>query len=108
MPRDYEQLVLDAFPGVWQVKCIGPNNSFGGGRLGSGELALVLVPPIQARPEQAAPFAATQLSRIGLYVQSLASACVRKIDVRNVCYEVLEVTAAIDFASDAEDRKSVV
>ncbi|SDA57764.1 Baseplate J-like protein [Janthinobacterium sp. 344] len=107
VPRDYEQLVLDAFPGVWQVKCIGPNNSFGSGRLGSGELALVLVPPIQARPEQAAPFAATQLSRIGLYVQSLASACVRKIDVRNVCYEVLEVTAAIDFASDADVRQCI-
>lgn len=104
LARDYEQLVLDACPGVWQVRCVGPNNSSGYrvAPLAGGELVLVLVPPLQARPELASPFSARDMTRIGHYVRALASPCVRQIELRNPSFESLQVVAQVDFVAGAD------
>lgn len=105
LPLDYEQLVLDAFPGVWQVRCVGPNNSTGyaGAKpLASGELVLVLVPPPAARPELASPFSARAMTCMGQHVRALASAFVRQVELRNVSFESLQVVVDVDFVAGAD------
>jgi hypothetical protein len=98
--RDYEQLVLESFPGVAQVKCVGPNNSrhfSGSTALAGGQLVLVLAPALQPSIQLAAPFPRPTLLQVAETVSALASACVNDITVRNVLYELLQVNAVLTF-----------
>ncbi|WP_198115482.1 baseplate J/gp47 family protein [Massilia rhizosphaerae] len=98
--RDYEQLVLDRFPMVAQVKCVGPNNSRDypfSAPLKGGQLVLVLAPAPGQDGQLGVPFPRPLLLGAAQAVSALASGAVADVTVRNVLYETLQVDAAVSF-----------
>jgi hypothetical protein len=100
---DYELLVLEAFPVVWQAKCIGPNNSRGYGdenRVAAGNIVLALSPAIEAWPQSGTPLPMSTLELVAHHLQALASPLIRQITVRNLSYERLKVFFKVLFKSN--------
>ena len=108
LPGDFELLVLEAFPAVWQAKCITANNSTAtttngrgaGALVAAGEVVLALSPPIEDMPQQARPLPAATLELVASHLQSLASPFIRKITVRNLSYDSLTVSVKVVFKSN--------
>lgn len=102
--RDYEQLLLQAFPALWQVKAVGVNNSrrYHSAPLPAGQIVLVAVPASALAPELAAPLTQPQLGRIAAYAQSLGTAAITTVCARNVAYEALTVSVAVQFQAGAD------
>ncbi len=111
-PSDYERLVLDAFPDIEQVKCIGPNNSRGySGHtpLKPGHITLIVVPaskngvsPATLRVPQ------STLWEIADYLHPRTSSFVQEIQVRNPIYERLKVFAKVKFDVSQEALHDVM
>ncbi|MFZ6774434.1 hypothetical protein ACO0LB_17145 [Undibacterium sp. SXout7W] len=104
-PSDFELLVLEAFPAVWQVKCITVNNSkmYANGTKSlvlPGDIVLALSPPIQAVPQLSRPIPVETLELVARHVQALASPFIRKITVRNLSYDTLTVCVNVIFKND--------
>lgn len=110
--RDYEQLVLQAFPEVWQVKCLGPNATRGllpaSLRLASGGVALVVAPPPGARPDLAPPFSQAMLGKIGALAQACCAPSVTTIWVRNVRYEYVQLACRVRLDDGVDVQQTVV
>ncbi|HZX26326.1 MAG TPA: baseplate J/gp47 family protein [Telluria sp.] len=103
--RDYEQLLLAALPGLWQVKCIGPNNSGSfdaAWQVAPGHVVLAVTADGSATPQLAAPFTEADLYGIAAQARALSSAAIASITVRNLCYEVLTVDVTVQFVAGAD------
>ncbi|MBZ5522857.1 MAG: hypothetical protein LAP21_11520 [Acidobacteriia bacterium] len=103
---DYERLVLDQFPEVGQVKCIGYNNSLhfpGTAPVNPGMLYLVVAPRLEECTDAEPRLPQFVLKRIADYLRKHASSWVKDIHVINPVYETLKVFANVEFngAGDA-------
>lgn len=91
---DYERLVLEQFPFIYQVKCV---TSLGSDKLDPGDVTIVVVPRLTEVGKYHLPRVNyTVLQSIKEYLQPLASPFVR-IKVRNPVYERLKITAGVRF-----------
>lgn len=92
---DYERLVLEQFPFIFQVKCI--THIAYPEFVQPGTVMLVVVPRVQATGKYHLPRVSyTVLQTIKEYLQPLASPFVN-IEVRNPVYERLKITTGVRF-----------
>jgi len=102
---DFERLVLDQFPEVGQVKCIGPNNSRGFPGitpLQPGMLYLVATPRLETCLDREPRLQQFVLRQIQEFIARLASSAVKDIHVINPVYETLKVFVSVEFAGDGD------
>jgi len=102
---DFERLVLDQFPEVGQVKCIGPNNSRGFPGitpLEPGMLYLVATPRLETCLDREPRLPQFVLRQIQEFIAKLASSSVKDIHVINPVYETLKVFVNVEFAGDGD------
>jgi baseplate J-like protein len=102
---DYERLVLDRFPEVGQVKCIGHNNSrnFPGTiPVDPGRLYLVVTPRLEDTTVLEPRLPQYVLREIEVYVGRHVSDCVRDIHAINPVYETLKVFATVEFSVEGD------
>jgi hypothetical protein len=108
-PDDYEQLLLDEFDGLRQVKCISHNNSAGyppEGRVAPGAIRVALV-GASAPGSTPAPLPLHRLREAAEYLQQYVSGFVREISVRNCEFEQLKVHVAVELRHDCEPQASI-
>ncbi len=103
--RDYEQLALDAFPKLWQAKCVGVNNSRGYDsqyQVPAGQIVLAVAGDGSAAPQLAPPVSSADLGAIACALQAASSPTIASICVRNLSYESLLVSVAVQFQPGAD------
>ncbi len=93
---DYERLVLDKFPNIYQVKCVTHvgNEAF----VGKGSVTVVVVPKIDKniKSYHLPVVNYTVLDSIKEYLKGISSPFVN-IEVRNPIYERVKITAGLRF-----------
>jgi hypothetical protein len=102
---DFERLVLDAFPEVGQVKCIGHNNSrgFPGSEpLEPGMLYLVVVPRLENCPDREPRLPQFVLKEIEQFIRAHTTIFVKDIHVINPVYETLKIFANVEFSGEGD------
>jgi hypothetical protein len=94
LPRDYESIVLDAFPTIGEARCV----AIGGGSV------MVVVVPLRERPDAAAlPYIPAWLCQnIATHLRRHVAPGVRHIHVRSPWYEPVRVTARLRFVPGRE------
>lgn len=101
LPWDYEQLVLEQFPGVYKVKCFNSVSSKGAAIIRRpGHVLIVVVPNSEAAASKKCSHSminVQQLEQIRVYVKNLCSEFVN-IEVRNPVYEHVQVRCMVKFA----------
>ena len=106
LSSDFEQIVLDAFPEVGQVKCIGYKNSRdfpGTTPISPGTLYLVVTPRLENNTERQPRLPQNLLKTIENYIQRHASAFLaREIHVINPVYETLKIFATVEFKLEGD------
>ncbi|MBI1395199.1 MAG: hypothetical protein GC151_04395 [Betaproteobacteria bacterium] len=105
---DYERLVLDGFPDVFNVKCFG-SLSPRSAQAAPGAVTIVVVPAIRSDTYEdlrAPKLNAVELERIRAYVQARTSPFAR-ITVRNAAYERIQVQCAVRFTRDTQGGRSM-
>jgi hypothetical protein len=105
-PRDYEEILLDQFADLAQVRCIGPNQSRGYAsecQVQPGRIVLAVMPSFGAAPDAATPFDGATLAAMADAVAPLASPAIEQLTVRNVRFEYLRVFVSVSLqpGSDA-------
>ncbi len=99
-PRDFERIVLQAFPQVGKVKCLPAFDAKGGWR--KGVVTLVVVPRQTIPGENKAwiPQASSGLlAEIEAYLKERCSATISKVDALNPLYEEVFLRCRLKFAS---------
>lgn len=97
---DYERLILEHFPGIQQVKCLG---SFGHEKfLEPGEVKVIVIPNHNHQPAPKAGFHDLQAIKSFLEKQGNPFA---RIQVINPVYEQLKVTCSLIFKKEFEREK---
>ncbi|HZD95419.1 MAG TPA: hypothetical protein VE133_14250, partial [Candidatus Sulfotelmatobacter sp.] len=102
---DFERLILDAFPQVGQVKCIGHNNSRGFPGiepLKPGMLYLIAVPRLENCLEREPRLPQFVLQQIEDFIRPLTSTSVKDIHVINPVYETLKIFANVEFSGEGD------
>jgi hypothetical protein len=99
LPRDYEQLVLERFPGIYKVKCF---NSVSSKRttIRPGHVLIVVVPDTETAAGKSCAHSMIniqQLERIKGFVKNLCPEFVN-IEVRNPVYEYVQIRCTVKFA----------
>ena len=104
-PSDYERLVLDRFPQVGQVKCIGSNQSrFFRESLPvpPGSLYLVCAPHLQDGTDLTPRIPQHVLKEIEAYIQPLTSPHLEDLHAINPVYETLKVFVSVEFTNGGD------
>jgi hypothetical protein len=104
-PSDFERMILNEFPEVGQVKCIGPNNSRGFPGtvpVSPGMLYLVATPLLDECPDAEPRLPQFVLKRIETFIRQHTSPSVKDIHVINPIYETLKVFVNVVFAQDED------
>jgi hypothetical protein len=99
LPRDYEQLVLEQFPGIYKVKCFNSVSSKGS-VVRPGHVLIVVVPNSETALGKSCAHSMIniqQLESIKGFVKNLCSEFVN-IEVRNPVYEYVQVRCTVKFA----------
>lgn len=100
-PSDYEHLVLELFPEVHSAKCLRPGQL--PGKRMPGQVILVVLPQADAVPGTTLPlFGAGQLDTMKQVLRPLLPLAVQ-LDVRNPCYELIQVRGVLAFHPPASD-----
>lgn len=102
---DYERMVLDQFPEVGQVKCIGYNHSLyfpGADPVPPGMLYVVVAPRLEDCDHNEPRLPQFALKKIEDYLRNHTSAWVKDIHVINPVYETLKVFANVEFNGDGD------
>jgi hypothetical protein len=102
---DFERMILERFPEVGQVKCIGHNNSrdFPGTEpVPSGTIYLAVTPRLEDIAEREPRLPQHVLRKIEAYVRSHTSVFVKDIHVMNPVYETLKIFANVEFSLDGD------
>lgn len=97
---DFERLILDNFPEVGQVKCVGNNNSrnfLGTIPVAAGTVYLVVTPRLEDTDAREPRLPQYVLTEIEHYIRKHVSAFVEDIHVINPVYETLKVFANVEF-----------
>jgi hypothetical protein len=97
LPRDYEALILQNFPGIGDAKCLTRQEARWYGAA-AGEIVIVVAPlrlAGVAAPEPRVP--EYSLREIGAFLLQKCPASVARITVRNPEYEPIRVSAWFDF-----------
>lgn len=104
-PFDYEHLVLDRFPQVGQVKCIGNNQSRSYAEnipVPPGTLYLVATPHLDGNTNPTPRLPLYVLKEIEEFIAPLASAHVTSVRAINPVYETLKVFANVQFSGTGD------
>jgi hypothetical protein len=97
LPRDYESLILENFPGIGDAKCL-TREEAGWYGAPSGDVVIVVAPLRIRGAGVAEPRAPEYLLReIGAFLLDRCPASVERIRVRNPEYEPVRVSAWLDF-----------
>ncbi len=102
---DFERLVLDRFPQVGQVKCIGNNQSRFNREsipVPPGTLYLVATPRLEGNTDPTPRLPLYVLKEIEAFIQPLASAHVTDLHAMNPVYETLKVFACVEFTKSGD------
>ena len=92
---DFERLVLEAFPEIFKVKCL--PHSDARGQPQAGEVAIVVVPNVQAVPSLEPRAGAVLIRRIHQYVNTHLATPFAKIHVIHPTYERIRIDARVAF-----------
>ncbi len=98
LPRDYEQLILEQFPGIYKVKCFNSVSSKDAA-IRPGHVLIVVVPNSETVASincSHSMINTQQLNQIRDYVKNLCSEFVN-IEVRNPVYEQVQVRCTVKF-----------
>lgn len=102
--RDYEHLVLEAYPTIYKVKCINHTSKFSENAPGS--VSVITIPDPSVRNDKN-PFelkvSKSKLEAIKTFLQQINSALV-DLNVRNPTYEKIKVTFGVEFKKEFSDR----
>ena len=99
LPWDYEQLVLEQFPGIYKVKCFNSISSKDT-TIKPGHVLIVVVPNSETAVSKSCADSlinVQQLEQIRIYVKNLCPEFVN-IEVRNPVYEYVQVRCTVKFA----------
>jgi len=102
---DFEKMVLDRFPEVGQVKCIGYNQSRffpGTAPVEPGALYLVVTPRLEDTSDHEPRLPQYRLKNIESYIRSHVSRLIEDIHVINPVYETLKVFATVEFSLEGD------
>ena len=92
-PKDYERLILQAFPDISKVKCITGQHQPGS----ENTIHLVVLPKVNIHIQHAYPLTPPHLIfQIERYIRNLNSSYIRKISVLNPVYEELIIRCRIE------------
>lgn len=108
LPWDYEQLVLEQFPGIYKVKCF---NSLSSKDISirPGHVLLVVVPDSETAVSGTCAHSiinVQQLEHIRAFVKNLCPEFV-EIEVRNPVYEHVQVRCTVKFADAISDGVNI-
>jgi len=96
--RDYERMILQAFPEVSKVKCLANLNVKKGKENSSGTVSVVIIPSEKGKGIRFRPHPSPELLLdIEGYLASKTSSFVRTIDAINPLYEEILVRCAVRF-----------
>jgi len=98
LPWDYEQLVLEQFPGIYKVKCFNSVSSKDT-KIRPGHVLIVVVPNSETDASKSCAHSminVQQLEQIRVYVKNMCSEFVN-IEVRNPVYEHVQVRCTVKF-----------
>lgn len=102
--RDYEHLVLEAYPTIYKVKCI--NHTSKVSENAPGSVSVITIPDPATRNDKN-PFelkvSKSKLEEIKTFLQEINSALV-DLNVRNPTYEKMKVTFGVEFKKEFSDR----
>ena len=102
---DHEQMILERFPEVGQIKCIGHNNSRffpGTDPVEPGMLYLVVTPRLEDTNESEPRLPQCVLKMIEEYIRRRTSAFAKDIHVINPVYETLKVFAHVELSREGD------
>lgn len=106
---DYEHIVLNEFPDIYQAKCLNHTEyraTDTGGvyrELAPGHVTLVVLPRIQTKELNLTPYASARLiSEIQTYLSARSSPCVR-LHVTNPIYEPLQISCNIKLIDGVDE-----
>ncbi|MGA3132390.1 MAG: baseplate J/gp47 family protein [Terracidiphilus sp.] len=102
---DYERLVLDRFPQVGQVKCIGNNQSrfnVESTPVPPGTLYLVVTPRLEESTDPTPRLPLYVLKEIEEFIRPLASAHLADLHAMNPVYETLKVFTSVEFTTGGD------
>ena len=102
---DYERMILDRFPEVGQVKCVGYNNSRhfpGTVPVSPGMLYLVVAPRLENNSNREPRLPQFVLERIRDFVCSHTSPFVKDIHIINPVYETLKIFTNVEFSAEGD------
>ena len=108
LPRDYEQLILEQFPGVYKVKCFNSVSSTDTG-VKPGHVLIVVVPNSETAASKTCSHSminTQQLEQIRAYVKNLCSEFVT-IEVRNPVYEHVQVRCTVKFTDTISEGVNI-
>jgi len=104
-PEDYEKIILDRFPNLFQVKCI--NHFSHPDFVNKGHLKLIVVPKLNQKDTFYAPKVDyNELSKIGNYI-ALACSPYAQVEVINPVYERVKVSLKVVFEGSSNAGESV-
>ena len=104
-PFDYERLVLDRFPHVGQVKCIGSNQSHSfseSPQVPPGAVYLVAAPRLEDGADLTPRLPQYVLKEIEAYLRPLVSPHVADLHAINPVYETVKVFASVVFVKGGD------
>ncbi|TDG95617.1 baseplate J/gp47 family protein [Cardinium endosymbiont of Culicoides punctatus] len=94
---DYERIILEKFPEIFQVKCINHTLKSTHNMLNPGHITLVIIPKADHNSIDTLPIASTALlTNVKEYIQHVSSSFI-KFEVVNPIYEDVKVNATIKF-----------
>ncbi len=106
--RDYEHLVLEAYPEIYKVKCINHTNKVS--EIAPGSVSVITIPDPSLRNDKN-PFelkvSKSKLANIKAFLEDINS-CFVDLDVRNPNYEKIEVSFGVEFHKEFSDRSFYV
>lgn len=92
-PKDYERLILQAFPDIAKVKCIAGQHQSGS----ETTIHLVVLPKVSIPDKHTYPLTPPHLIfRIERYIRNINSSYIQKISVLNPVYEELIIRCKIE------------
>ena len=95
--RDYEQIVLQAFPEISKVKCLCHYDAGTNGKK-PGKITLAVIPGLSDSMPDNLPYASSeQLLKIKEYLKDRVSASITGIEVVNPVYEQILVRCELEF-----------